>query len=165
MNTRLLAALALLSGCGASTSPVPPGTTNHCAEEATTEALAPFFDFGEGFQRPGDYLVSSAEGDAATWYASARHAGGRVFLRLHPDSTSGTLPRSVVASDACTLSEAFTYRDDADGKLHLGTVTIAVLDGGTLQSNGIDFALTAMSFQRFDGGTSPLPDRRLTLGL
>ena len=136
---------------------IPPPT--ECAQAATNEGLEGTWDFGELLQRTGDYLVDEPSDAGVTWRASARHSGGRLFLRLHPPVRDGALPRSVTSTTGCALSEAFVYRDDADGKLHSGSLALTVLDGGQPTSGGLDVQLTAIAFR----GTSTLPDRRLSL--
>jgi hypothetical protein len=157
MKRIALGVLALL--LSAHCVPAPP---NVCSEQANAESWIGVFDFGE-WGTAQDRLIADTTDGGVLWHASSRMSGGRIYLTLHPSVASGVLPRTVTSSAGCPLVDRFKYRDDADGKLRPGAVTITVLDGGQLGSTDLDFQLSTMSYQLVDGGTVALPDRRLTL--
>ncbi|MBS1151684.1 MAG: hypothetical protein H6Q89_3382 [Myxococcaceae bacterium] len=158
-RTILAAAVVVAMGCGPFLSFPEPTACSQAAFGENFDALS----FGEALERHDDYLVASSDDAGVTWQASARHAGGRLYLRLYPPLTDGALPRPVVSSAGCALTERVRYRDDADGKTYLGSLTMVVLDGGQLDSTGLELALSAIQFIHPDGGTTQLPARQLTL--
>ena len=151
----LIAVVLIAESCGA---PPPPTA---CQTQMTVENPLFVFDLGE-WGTGADRLTVDTTDAGVVWYASARHQGGRIYLRLHPSIPDGTLPRAVTSNTGCMLSDAFQYRDDADGKLVPGAATITVLDGGQVGAHSLDCQLSRMTFRSPDGGASPLPDRRLT---